>query len=357
MAISLLDLGSARCACVEGLALPSGVFDIDAAETLAAALRRAASFLCPTTAPRIVQVVSTALEDLVIGSQELRERLADLLQALIGYGDFLELPENEEVGAGPRLFLGPPGFVRRQSGACLLIGVRPEAEPLVGEEVLPLVQYRWHVRSIAPDGGQDIAALLIDHGLRETPSEYWLHHPRVESPEKALRDLTARLTAAGASGSIEGLRVLDPNTSPAYYRSRWRKPTPKDNGSFVARRPQAFGAELWCYAELSAGLTTRLLDLPVAGGVSRGCDEAWRLQAAIDAVAGHPGHIRLRQSASVGYDILDLFSPPPSWMQRRWDAIGAPVPTAGSLLSYEFKRTEVSEELRFAEETLWLVPE
>lgn len=357
MAISLLDLGAARTASVEGLGLPSGVFDIDAAETLAAALRRAASFLCPAASPRIVQAVSGALEDLVDSKPELRERLNELLQALIGYGDLLELPERKEVNAGLLLYLGSPGFVRRESGACLLIGVRPEADPLVGEDILPLVEYRRHVRTIAADNDQDIVALLMDHGLREMPREHWLQCPTAESPEDLVRVLDGRLNAAGASGLVEGLRILDPNRSVTYYRGRWRQPTSKDTGRFVARRPQAFGSELWCYAELSAGVTTRLLDLPLGQGVSRGCDEAWRLQAAIDAVADHPGHVTSRQSANYGNDILELFSPPPSWLQRRWDAIGTPALSPGALTSYEFKRTEASEELRFVGETLWLEPE
>lgn len=357
LAINLLDLEAARTASVEGLGLPSGMFAIDDAETLAAALRRAASFLCPATSARIVRAVTGGLEGLVDSKPELREQLNELLQALIGYGDLLELPERKEVDAGLLLYLGSPGFVRRDSGACLLIGVRPEAEPLLGEDILPLVEYRRHVRTIAGDNDQHVDALLIDYGLREMSREHWLNCPPAGSPEDLVRDLEARLNAAGASGLVEGLRILDPNTSVTHYRRRWRQPTSRDSGRYVARRPQAFGSELWCYAELSAGLTTRLLDLPLGGGVSRGCDEAWRLQAAIDAVAENPGQVRLRQSPTDGNDLVELSSPPPSWLQRRWDAIGTPTLSPGALFAYEFKRAEASEELQFVRETLWLEPE
>ena len=77
---------------------------------------------------------------------------------------------------------------------------------------------------------------------------------------------------------------------------RWRE-VRADSGRFVARRDQAYGSNLWCYVELSNGEPQRLLDFPLAGSRWRGCDEAWRLQMAIDAQRGAPQRFRLQEDA------------------------------------------------------------
>jgi hypothetical protein len=95
-----------------------------------------------------------------------------------------------------------------------------------------------------------------------------------------------------------------------------------------------------------------MIDLPHRGSRWRGCDEAWHLQMAIDAHRG--ARQRFRVTASGDAMVLELFSPAPAWARRRWDAIGEPVPSAGSLLAYRISKTEIDEERRFAREALWL---
>ncbi len=59
------------------------------------------------------------------------------------------------------------------------------------------------------------------------------------------------------------------------------------SGRFVvARRPQAYGADLWCIVELDGGRPVRLLDVTSAGDLRRPSDIAWRIQMAQDALAG-----------------------------------------------------------------------
>ena len=55
--------------------------------------------------------------------------------------------------------------------------------------------------------------------------------------------------------------------------------------------------------------------------------------------------------------LLELFSPVPSWAQRRWDALGEPVPGAKCLFAYRIPNSEIDEELDFAREALWLAEE
>jgi hypothetical protein len=157
---------------------------------------------------------------------------------------------------------------------------------------------------------------------------------------------------------LEGVTILDPSAPVRFYRGRWRTPKKADDGIFVARRPQAYGADLWCFAEVSTGAVTRLIDLPVTVSVAPASDEAWRLQAALDAEAGHPQLFRVRGRELTDAALLDLFSPLPSWAQRRLDAIGKPLlRSRGALLSYRIPREELDEELQFLVNMLWMAPD
>lgn len=356
VAIEILDQIHAARLCVDQLGLDGDAVALDSPEALAAALRRAASFLCPTGPGRLITAVEKTVRELVDPGDGMRAELETVLDAIIGYGDLLELRvRDESQGTGDQLYLGPPGFVGRQSGSFLLLGVRPEAAPLAGEEVVPFIEHRRHVRSVKARSDVDVEELLLASGLRPVAPNVWLRAPRDEDPQSLIEGYDARLAVAGPSGEIEGLRILDPATPVSYYRGRWRPPTASDDGRFVARRPQAFGADLWCYAELAGGSSSRLLDLPIDANLNRGCDEAWRLQAALDAVSGNPQELRVRVAGGEAeVEILDVFSPIPRWLQRRWDSLATPTRSAGALFSYSFAAEEWAEEVDFATRRLWL---
>ena len=356
MAVEVLTRNDAAVRCVEQLGLVDRTRELNSPEALAAALRRAASFVSPTGPGTLVRLVERAAVEVVDEPEELRERLSAILDALIGYGDLVELPSRDDaLPAHKHLYLGPPAFVRRRSGSFLLLGVRPDAVPLVSEELVPLVEYEGHVRAVRDRPGHDVESLLLDSGLREVAQEAWLRSPRIEDPETVIRGYDSRLSSAGPSGEIEGLTILDPASKVTYYRGRWRAPSVRDEGRFVGRRPQAFGADLWCYVELTAGSSSRLVDLPVDFNLNRGCDEAWRLQAALDAVRGQPQRLRVRPAAGAAQPgVIDLFSPIPRWLQRRWDSLATPTRSAGALCSYSFAPDEVAEEAAFAAGMLWL---
>lgn len=157
---------------------------------------------------------------------------------------------------------------------------------------------------------------------------------------------------AQPSRDIPGLLLLDPDRSVRFYSGRWIEPR-FQSGRFVARRSQAYGADLWCYVQLRDGYPERLIDLPTSGSRWRGCDEAWRLQMAIDAHRGDPQRFRIRPGPQATR-ILELFSPIPMWARRRWDAVGELVLASGCLFAYRFAEGEGKEELRFANDMLWL---
>jgi hypothetical protein len=326
--------------------------DLFSTESMAASLRRAASLLCPATPGGIVRSVLEVLAGLPgYRDDETKGQLETVLEALVGYGDLLELPAEDPDSIGLRIYLGPPSFVRRSSGSCLLIGVRPDGAQLVGDELAALIEYEGHVRTVPSSDALDEA--IASSGLTELSPEQWLEAPRPATPSELIGEYDSRLQVAGPSGDIADPRVLDPSLPVTYYRGRWRSPKPSDTGTFVARRPQAFGADLWCFAQVTGGHITQLIDLPIFGSLVLGADEAWRLQAAIDATNERHQQVRIQRGA--GRTRLDFFSPLPSWAQRRLDVVGIPLlRERGSLFSYSLPTFEVEEELRFLIDMLWM---
>jgi hypothetical protein len=105
-----------------------------------------------------------------------------------------------------------------------------------------------------------------------------------------------------------------------------------------------------------------MIDLPVLGSRWRGCDEAWHLQMAVDALRGTAQRFRVTPTNNPAIVLLEFFSPVPAWARRRWDAIGEPFPSTGgdrlsgegNLFAYRVSKCEVDEERRFVREVLWL---
>jgi hypothetical protein len=358
MEIERLDPSRVSLEVVEALGLDPDFFELGSMSAITASVHRAASFLCPTP-PRVLgRAVGDALSGLPgFPSEEGRTAIDATVEALVGLGDLIELPLDDVGGRRRHLFLGPPSYVSRSTG-CILLGVRPEGAPIVSEELLDKVEYRGHLRLIwRREPAVDLEEVLAGEGLNELRSEQWLRAPRQSSPRELIDQYIARLDAAGRAGEIDGVRVIDPASDVAFYRGRWRELKPSDEGRFVARRPQAFGADLWCFAEVIGGSVERLIDLPIASPVALGSDEAWRLQAAIDQVSGSPQRLRVRRELPDG-TTLDLFSPLPSWSQRRLELVATPaVRTPGALFSYPLSEADVDEEVRFLVEMMWLASE
>lgn len=353
MGVDRLDAADAARAAVHTLAMGIGDVDLMSDEAIAASLRRAASVLCPTTAGALVRAVSEVLAGLPGYTNETEANIGILVDSLVAYGDLLELSVVVGSRNAQQLFLGPPGFIPRASHTALLVGIRPEGAPLVGDDLLAQIEYLAHTRLIRSIDDRRIADILGPEDLIEIPSERWLNAPRLATPQETLAYYVSRLEAAGSSGEIEGLRLIDPASKVTYYKGRWRQANPRDEGQFVARRPQAFGADLWCFTQVVGGEVTRLIDLPLQAPLGRGADEAWRLQAAQDAIAGHPQRIRIREGNPTS--LLEFFSPVPSWIQRRLDIVAKPLGNIrGAMFAYSLPHEELAEEVRFLGDMMWL---
>lgn len=359
MGIAWLQRDDVVAATVEALGLDAAVADLETPEVLAAIVRRAASFLCPITQSALARSVAECLDGLVANDQPEAHGsfVRGMLQDLVAYGDLVEAPvEDDQSGVSRRhLFLAQPSYVPLPSETCLIMGIRADGLPIDDGSLDDRVDYYNHTRRVTLDSDEEPADVLGGIGLRELSEQQWLDHPRAVEAAALVEQYSVRLAAAGPAGSVEGVRILDPATPVTYYRGRWRAPSRLDTGEFVGQRPIQFGADQWCYCGLANGEVTRLVALPAADRLARGCDEAWRLQAAIDYVARTPQLLRVRPGRIAGEVILQFQSPIPSWGQRRLDALGQPLGRQpGSLFAYKLSDDLVDQELAFLEDTMWL---
>lgn len=340
---------------VAELALDPSAVDLTSVEGLAGALRRAASFLCPCTAATLTRAVVRPLRGLTDDLEATKASVEEILEAVIAHGDILEqrdVDENASGSAAALLYAAPPSFVVRGSGTVILLGIAADQLSPLPDDLDGRIEYVHHVRHLKPAQGEDLRHELRQLGLIDLSYEKWLNAPPTETAEQHVLRLNALLDAAQPSRDIPGLLLMDPERPVRYYRGRWVD-VRSHSGRFVARRAQAYGAHLWCYVQLRAGNPERMTDFPVVNSRWRGCDEAWRLQMALDAQRGEPQRFRVRTS-QVNTRVIEFFSPVPMWARRRWDAIGEPVSSSGCLFAYRIADAEVEEELYFIRTALWL---
>jgi len=332
MAVSNLSAAEASALSVRILGLDPDAVDLTSREGLSASLRRAASFMCPTSPSRLVSAVLGAVSPLSSVGEVTRESLADLLELIVAAGDLLELTRDEDRSIR-LLYLGPPSYIEREPGMYLISGVRPFGVSLVDFELASLVEREGHTRAIRLDP-VDAAERLADAGLRPIERGRWVATPKPESAVSLIGRIKSRIDATPSSGGIEGLQVIDPSSKVRYYRGRWRAPKAGDTGDFTARRPQAYGADLWCVVRLDDGVPTRMIELPIDNSVVPGRDEAWRFQMAIDAERGVPQQFTVESSGSATAVVVKFFSPLPGFVERYLQLIGLSLQPAGALIAY-----------------------
>lgn len=354
MVVRRLTIAEVHARKIRELGLDPEALDLTTPEGLAGALRRVASYLCPCSAPTLVRSVVRPLRGLVPDLEKAKELAEETLEAMISHGDILEQPELLDGAPTARvlLYAAPASFVVRQSGLVVLLGVAVDQLSPLPSELERRIQYLGHVRRLSPSSTtEDLRGELRQLGLLELSYDEWLKGPKSNAAAQAVAGSDRALDAVRPSRDIPGLLLLDPTKPVRYYRGRWTEPKAQ-TGRFVARRQQAYGADLWCYVRLTNGQPERMVDFPQRGSRWRGCDEAWHLQMAIDAQRSAAQRFRVTPTRDAV--VLELFSPAPAWARRRWDAIGEPVTSAGSLFAYRIPKAEIDEERRFMREVLWL---
>lgn len=335
------------------LGLPSTQTDLDE-PYIAAALRRLAGFLCPGSPRMLLRTMIDSHRGLVDDLDAFAERIEAVIETLVSIGDLLELGDVALEGERVKstwLVAAPPAFVVRKSGTAFILGLSADEQTPLPTEMRSRVTVDRAIRSIEPYEGEDLGTVLRELGLREMSDAGWHRTPRHVDATGLLASYDAKLAACSRSGEVPDLLVLDGGRNTQSYRRRWAHPGSL-TGLFVVRRPQTFGADLWGYAELHDGAAQKLLDLPLHSERWRGCDVAWRIQMAIDALAGRPQEYRLTLT-DVG-SRFDFFSPIPSWARRRLAVIGREIEPADCLMSFLVPTTEVAAEEAFLNDLLYL---
>jgi hypothetical protein len=340
---------------VAALGLNPELYNLASDETIAALIRRVASFLTPCKPGAIVAATSEPLKGLVDDPDLCKSAIEDILDSLIAHGDLMETDYDAHDLRGHRgsaIYASPPCFIRRQSGVLILIGIPPDNTSLLSEEQLGRIIYKKHIRLLPPNPLFQDAEVLLDLGYVELQFDIWSKLPRKETAADYLKRADQKLTLAPPAGSLGEVEIIGPWTQDFFYKRRWVTPT-KENGRYVGRRKHIHRGDIWGYFEFQEGEPVKFIDLPFDKQLYRGCDDAWRLQAALDYNAGIPQVFGLR--AGTANDLIfDFFSPVPMWASRRWDAIGNPAQKEHCVFSYVFSSKEAEEEMRFIDAYLWI---
>lgn len=341
--------------CRKALGLPVAPDDPIDEILLAGLLRRTAGILCPCSRASLRASLLESLHELAPNEQKLPEAIDAVIEGLIIGGDLLELNDVATVDPdvkGTWVFAAPPSFIVRTGGSVFLIGVVPDQDTFLPPSLASRITYGRFTRILEPQPGEDLANDLREEGLQELSEDVWLKAPKPEPAQDALLGMEQHLNAMPPSGGFEGLQILDPNRRVTYYKGRWCAPARHHDGDFVGRRPQDYGAPIWCFVALQNGVPVRLLDLPLKKTRWRACDVAWHLQMAIDSCNANPQlYRRIADGDRVRFD---FFSPLPQWSERRLMILGRPEPRGGSLISYSLPAGTADQEERFLQKRLWL---
>ncbi len=335
---------------ISALGMTESAQKLDETQVLAGLVRRAASVATPCPPRSILQRVLLGLRGLTEAVPDIEASVDSVIEALTAYGDLIELPASKELGASTYLYSAPPGFVETSPDRVFLLGIPPDGQDLLPAKLARRIEYRGHVRSIQYDEAEALPLTLRQLGLHAIPEKLWFRQPLAESAQATKERYDQKLDQTHSAGDIDQLLILDTSKPVTYYRGRWGPPK-RLSGRYVARREQRYGAPLWCYVQLEDGVPSRLLDL--LSGEWRGCDLAWRLQMAIDALAGAPQQFTadFKNETTV---IVKVFSPLPAWWQKRWDVLGTRVQAPRCLHAYELEYTQYETDLPRLRDELWL---
>ncbi len=338
---------------IESLGLDSSIVDLTSIEAAAALLRRAGGFFCPCPPSRLLRLCRDLLQGLGLSEDQEAELFETTLESLVAYGDFVESRDITRQSSERLLYATPASFVEVSHGYFLLFGITRDDDRSWERSLTNRIEPVNHCRVIRTSDSEGCRTQLQHCGVRRVAAESWLRMPDRLPVEDHVHKYDRALDDCVRAGSVDDLTILDFSLPVRFYKGRWTTPK-KHSGRYVARRPQLYGADLWCYVELDAGRLTKLVDFPLFEKNWRACDEAWHLQQAIDRMRDMPQRFRVRPVAASSEIAIDVFSPFPAWAKRRWDYTGKPVMSSGCLFSYCFSRSSLAEQKRFLEERMWL---
>lgn len=351
----MIALTSSQC---EGLALESvglspSQFGVHAPEFLAAIVRAAAAAITPCTRRELTAHILkhlTPLEPDHPWIEEFREAVG----TLIALGDLVEVADDDQESGRALLYLAPNSFVELSGGVFILLGGYQDVKRMIPDSVEAKLIHLWYTRRLETPNAAAIRDILLDFGFLDLRADFWLKTPDPESASEHLRRYDQALSQLELwPTAIEDVSILDNAADVRHYSRRW-SPLQNQTGRFVGRRPQAYGAPLWCYLQVGNNSVVRHIDLPRFEHRWMGHDEAWHLQLAIDSSNGTPQEFSVHPGSAPGMYIVDVYAPIPSWAVRRWNSLGSPRESKGVWFSFAIREPLLSGEIEFAKERLWL---
>jgi hypothetical protein len=349
---------------IKTLGFDTDLHSVLSIEVIASALRRAAGLLCPCSKKILIRAVISPLKHSYESMSEtqlteLRKLVEHTLDKIITFGDILgDLEASDADGTSGyyrQLYAAAPSFFRRPSGSIILLGIGPDyisPFPLDIKEKIKPIRYLRILDPRPEDGG--IEGRLQEFGITKLSEKTWLKKPKKLTPVQLLQSIDEELEIAPLSGVIDELEILDPDTPVNYYNGRWTRLKPMHTGRFIGRRPQAYGASLWCFVEVFSGRTVKFIDFPLEKIFGRtGHDQAWWLQMAIDHENDTPQYLEIRKNTNE-HKVMAFFSPIPSWAERRLEAFGEKIEERNCLFSYKLPEKELEAELKLFEDYLWI---
>lgn len=323
-------------------------------DLLKPALRRASYLLAPCSASDLVRFVAEPLSYL----GEIHEETEAELQDLIAYGDIFEMRRIDgDPWDTPHLVLrpAPPAFVMRSKTQAFILGVGGDYPSPLPAELSASLGDAGPVRILDCPDDEDLAGHLSEFGLTQLSEQAWLRLPPVTSAADHVAGWREHLNGVPANMSaVPDLEIIDTTRPPSFYSGRWRVPRQADRGLFVARRPQVVGGRLWCVVELVAGQPTRLLDLHPNDGFLRPCDQAWRLQAALDALHGTLQQVIITEDGATTH--LAFGGPLPSFAERKLALVAIKSRAPQCLFRFSSSTASLQAEIAFLQSTLWMQP-
>jgi hypothetical protein len=312
-----------------------------------AMLRLAATRLCPVGRVELAGAAKSALRG-ILPSQDISiDDIDGGIDALLGSGDFLVGREAAVEGRRQVLiYLAPPMFVRRATGAVYIVGGQPEESPPFLESTI----MRGSIRELVPPPSDEA---LLERGFTQIPMDAWMEAPLPRSAASLLQSLEELLLRQGNAGRLDELEIIDPAADSSFYRGRWAAPR-RLTGHFIARRKRKWGGRAWGYADLVNGEVTRFVTFPALDTRFGACDEAWWAILAADSERGVAQQVGVEDRPTG--TCLSFCTPLPGWAERRLLLSGRLTEDRprGSLLAYEVAAADAPEILSFLTERLWM---
>lgn len=232
--IAVISASDALIKVAESIGLSAGSDAALSDNLLAQALRRAVFFMAPCQPHELCRAVVRSFSSSQLPIGNLSERVEDILERLIVFGDILEMRlEDDNAWSSASAFAlrpAPPSFVVRNNGSIVLLGVAGDQISPLTHELDLRVKFESAIRVLRPIDDEDLPALLRELGLLRLSEHTWLRLPKQETAALHIAFWQQEVRNQARSTALENIRIIDPVSSPTFYRDRWTEPKRRHTG-------------------------------------------------------------------------------------------------------------------------------